>query len=325
MLCPKLGPTMIEIVRYPNLKEVVDSVVRVWPEHESYASKSFAGRSPEVLKTSDTIAGLIKALAKHAPGGLERLCSDYQFMCEKLILPEELYFRRHGKYRLTTQAEAQREVYANAPYMQRYVNGIVISHVMWSNHSQAFDSYVSRYLQLLPPNSDHLEIGPGHGLLLYFAAASSRIGSVTGWDVSPTSIESTKSTLSALGVTRSVNLVLQNLFDEPTDVTAKRYDSIVLSEVLEHVEDPVAALRAIKGWLKPGGRVWVNVPANSPAPDHLFLVTSLEHACKLVAEAGLEIEHSIAFPMTGTTLDKATRRKLTISCIVTGRRAAGDS
>lgn len=312
---------MIDLEQYPNLKEVVGGVVGVWPAHESYASRSFAKRSPEVLKTTDTIAGLVMALSKDVPGGLERLCSDYQFMCEKLILPEELYFRRHGKYRLSTQADAEREVYANAPYMQRYVNGIVISHVMWSNHSSAFDSYVSRFLQSLPPNSDHLEIGPGHGLLLYFAAANSKISSVTGWDVSPTSIESTKRTLSALGVTRPVTLVLQNLFEQPSEAT-KHYDSVVLSEVLEHVEQPVAALRAIKGWLKPGGRVWVNVPANSPAPDHLFLVHSLEHACSLVAEAGLEVEHSIAFPMTGVTLEKANRLKLTISCIVTGRRPA---
>jgi 2-polyprenyl-3-methyl-5-hydroxy-6-metoxy-1,4-benzoquinol methylase len=313
---------MNELQQYPNLQEVVGKVIEVWPAHASYARRSFENRSPEVLKTTDSIAGLVKALAKEIPGGLEQLCSDYQFMCEKLILPEELYFRRHGKYRLSTQADAEREVYSNAPYMQRYVNGIVISHVMWSNHSSAFDSYVSRFLQSLPQDSDHLEIGPGHGLLLYFAAANPKIKTVTGWDVSPTSIESTKRTLSSLGVTRPVPLVLQNLFEQPSDGT-KQYDSIVLSEVLEHVEQPVAALRAIKGWLKPGGRVWVNVPANSPAPDHLFLVHSLEHACELVAEAGLDIEHSIAFPMTGVTLEKANRQKLTISCIVTGQRPLG--
>ncbi len=314
---------MVELDQYPNLNEVVDRLLEVWPAHAAYARKSFAGRTAEVLRTTDTIAGLIKSLSKEVPGGLERLCSDYQFMCEHLILPEELYFRRHGKYRLSTQADAEREVYSNAPYMQRYVNGIVISHVMWSNHSSAFDSYISRFLQCLPTNADHLEIGPGHGLLLYFAAANSKIGSVTGWDVSPTSIETTKRTLSVLGVTRPVTLVLQNLFEQPSKST-KHYDSIVLSEVLEHVEQPVAALRAIKGWLKPGGRVWVNVPANSPAPDHLFLVHSLEHACELVAQAGLEVEHSVAFPMTGVTLEKANRLKLTVSCVVTGRRPAGD-
>ena len=316
---------MINLEGYPHLKEVVDHAVSVWPAHEAYASKSLEDRSPEVLKTSDTIARLIKELAKHAPNGLEGLCSDYQFMCEKLLLPEELYFRRHGTYRLKTQADAEREVYANAPYMQRYVNGILISHVMWSNHSHALNDYTNRHLRSLPPGADHLEIGPGHGLLLYFAAARPEIGSVTGWDVSPTSVENTRGTLSSLGVTRPVTLVLQNLFDQPKGGSDKLYDSIVLSEVLEHVEDPLAALRAIKGWLKPGGRLWVNVPANSPAPDHLFLVNSLEHARELVTAAGLEIEHSVAFPMTGTTLEKATRRKLTISCIVTGQRPSRNS
>jgi hypothetical protein len=73
-------------------------------------------------------------------------------------------------------------------------------------------------------------------------------------------------------------------------------------------------------WLKPGGTIWVNVPANSPAPDHIFLVNSPEHACDIVRSAGLEVVHSQGFPMTGATLEKARHRKLAISCVVVGRK-----
>ncbi len=311
---------MIDLQEYSELGRLVDAVLKVWPAHEKLATKSLEVRSPQVLGVSERIAGRINTLASHVPGGLEGLCGDYQFLCEQIVLPEELHFRRNGTYRLSTFADADREVYSNKAYMQRYMNGLLVSNAMWSNHSESLEYYINTYLPSLPAGADHLEIGPGHGLLLYFAASRPEIGSVTGWDVSPTSIANTREALRSLGVTRPVTLALRNLFDPVTD--DQKYDSIVLSEILEHLEDPVAALRAVKRWLKPGGRVWVNVPANSPAPDHLFLVNSPEHACDLVREAGLEVESSAAFAMTGTTLEKATRRKLAISCLVTGRLAS---
>ncbi len=93
-----------------------------------------------------------------------------------------------------------------------------------------------------------------------------------------------------------------------------------MSEILEHLEDPSAALKAAMKWLKPGGTIWVNVPANSPAPDHIFLVESPEHACEIVRAAGLAVVASKGFPMTGATLERARKHKLAISCVVVGRK-----
>ena len=42
------------------------------------------------------------------------------------------------------------------------------------------------------------------------------------------------------------------------------FDGVVLASILEHVEDPVGLLRRAKGWLRPGGELFVIVPnANS--------------------------------------------------------------
>ena len=312
---------MIDLSNHQDLKYLVDTVLAVWPAHEKFISKSLEGRAPAVLDSSDRMSSLIKTLSAHEPGGLEGLCEAYKFLCEDIVLPEELHFRRNGTYRLSTFADAEREVYANAEFMRQYMDGLLVSGVLWVNHAHALHHYVNSYLPLLPPGANHLEIGPGHGLLLYYAAARSDVGSVTGWDASPTSIKNTTAALAALGVTRPVSLALRNLFDTADSSADGFYDSIVIGEVLEHLEDPVAALRNIKRWLKVGGRVWVNVPANSPAPDHIFLVRNPEHARDLVLESGLQVEDSAAFPMTGTTLEKALSRKLAVSCVVVGRRA----
>jgi trans-aconitate methyltransferase len=39
-----------------------------------------------------------------------------------------------------------------------------------------------------------------------------------------------------------------------------QYQNVILGHVLEHVDDPVAILRQVRGWLAPGGRVLAAVP-----------------------------------------------------------------
>jgi 2-polyprenyl-3-methyl-5-hydroxy-6-metoxy-1,4-benzoquinol methylase len=53
--------------------------------------------------------------------------------------------------------------------------------------------------------------------------------------------------------------------------TDRRFDTIVFSHVLEHVADPVAALRRLGALLSPGGRLYVVVP-NAEAPSRRIAV-----------------------------------------------------
>ena len=312
----------MDTVGNPNLRNLIDRLVERWPEHAGYIDKSFEGRAPDVLAVSEQLSRIVLALGAHMNGGVDRMIDDYRFLCEAIVLPEELHFRRHGGYRLSSFADAERECYANGPFMDRYMNGLLVSDVMWSNHAHAFGDYVNDYLPRLPEGAAHLEIGPGHGVFLYFAARDPRIARVEGWDISPTSIANTRSAMATLGVERPVELKLANMFEAAAGVEGG-FDSIVMSEILEHLEDPVAALRAASRHLAPGGYLWVNVPANSPAPDHIFLVEGPDHARALVEEAGLDVVHQAAFPMSGSTLEKALKRKLSISCVVLGKKAGG--
>ncbi|MDQ2861451.1 MAG: class I SAM-dependent methyltransferase [Pseudomonadota bacterium] len=307
-----------------HLDALVARLLARWPDHAGYIVKSFEGRGAGVKAVSDELARIVLVLGEAAEGGIDALIDDYRYLCETIVLPEELHFRRHGTYRLANFADAERECYANPRFMNRYMNGLLVSDVMWSNHAHAFASYANDYLPRLPAGAAHLEIGPGHGLFLFFAAREASIARVEGWDVSPTSIANTRAALTALGVERPVELKLANLFEVAPASRAGAFDSIVMSEILEHLEDPVAAMRAAAGHLKPGGHLWVNVPANSPAPDHIFLVNGPDHAVALVREAGLEVVDSAAFPMSGATLGKAVKRKLAISCVVLARKPAAD-
>ena len=53
-----------------------------------------------------------------------------------------------------------------------------------------------------------------------------------------------------------------------TGLAQDSYDAVTLSQVIEHVHDPLAALREIQRILKPGGWFWLATP-NMDAPGHL--------------------------------------------------------
>jgi 2-polyprenyl-3-methyl-5-hydroxy-6-metoxy-1,4-benzoquinol methylase len=305
---------------YPQLSDLTARLLDRWPAHASYVAKSFEGRGADVLTVSEELAQVILTLGSSMEHGVSGLVDDYRYLCETLMLPEELYFRRHGRYRLSRFEDAERECYADPVLMGRYMNGVLLSGVFWDNHARAFASYHDNYLPRLPAGASHLEIGPGHGFLLLLAARQKNIARLTGWDVSPTSVAHTTTMLETLGVARPVSLTCMNLFEAASASADEGFDSIVMSEILEHLEDPVAALRAASRQLKPGGLLWVNVPANSPAPDHIYLIGGLEEAIELVRAADLEVVDSVAIPMTGATLEKAISRKLTVSCLIVARK-----
>lgn len=309
---------------YPNLARLFSEVLSIWPEHGRYLEKSVEGRDPELMRHSERLSDMIVRLAGTVKGGLPALSADYRFLCEQIVLPEELYFRRNGQYRLTNFEDALRTVYADKPFMTRYMNGLLMSDVLWINHCRALQHYADRFLNSLKPGANLLEIGPGHGLLLHLACESPNVGAISAWDISQASLDLSKHALEALGATRPVKFEMRNIFEASImkDENAGLFDAVVLSEVLEHLEQPGQAIRVLRHLCKPGGRVWINVPANSPAPDHLYLVTEPQQAENLVRDEGFTVIDSAHFPMTGVTLERAVKQKLTISCIVVGERAA---
>jgi len=307
---------MTDFAPYPNLGKLVAEVIAAWPKHAVFVENSFAGREQAVMEATEQLAGAVVALSATVDGGLPALCANYRDMCENIVLPEDLYFRRNGEYRLKSFEDAARECYDNTELMTVYMNGLLVSNVIWDNHARAFSNFVHDFLPSLGAGTRLLEVGPGHGFYLHFAAQHANVATLTGWDVSQVSANATRHALEVLGTQKSVDLKVQNLFMAGEPPADAKFDAIVLGEVLEHLEDPRAALRALARWLRPGGQIWINVPVNSPAPDHIYLLGSVEEVNALVRESGLEVASANAFPMSGATLEKAVKRKLAISCVL---------
>lgn len=282
-----------------------------WPEHQAYLIRRFADDAPALLKSTDEVAGLVLLLAGSE---LERYCADYHWMCDNFV-EEELFFRRRKTYRYSSFAEVERAIYGNGAYMQRYVRGILLSQVFWRNHAEAMNFYRSRFLAQQAPGCRHLEVGPGHGLFLHFAAELA--GQAVGWDVSPASIAATRNSLATFGTTGRVELCLQDV--AKTGGNNDSFDGIVASELLEHLEDPVSSLANLARALSPSGRMYLNIPVNSPAPDHIYLWRSPEDVVAMVEQVGLKIEEMALFPISGYSVERARAMRVALSTVIIAR------
>ena len=303
-----------KLAAFPGIAKVVSAVVADWPDHARYCQARFASDTPDFLARTEEFAQLALVGMQN---DLTRYAADYHWMCDE-FLKEEFHFRREGSYRLSTFAAAYDEVYSRPEYMSRYVRGILISQILWDPHARAFDLFRTDFLSRIGPGSSYLEVGPGHGFFLCFASKLANIAMLEAWDVSPSSIAEAKQALGRLGVTRKISIVLQDVLAAPA--RHAEFDVAVISEVLEHLERPDLALQSLHAALKPGGRIFINAPVNSPAPDHIYLWRSPSEFRRFVEAQGFEIEQAWDLPQTGTTLERSAKFKTSVSCIVVGRK-----
>ena len=309
-----MSDDIMEFPGHPSLRAITSRLMDLWPEHTKYQISRFRPDDAARRDRDEQVA----ALALRLIGvNLDRFCLDYRWMCEAFT-EEEIYFRRSGSYRLKTFAEANLGIYSNVSYMSRYVNGILMSQILWANHAAALDLFRTRYLPSLPDRFEHLEVGPGHGLFLAFAIANPRCAKATGWDVSPTSIAATAQALGKLGISQRVTLANQDILQHPPQHA--EFDSAIISEVLEHLEQPAVALRTLHESLRPGGSIFINVPINSPAPDHIFLWTAPDQVIDLITKTGFEVAEKHLLPMTGYRIEDALKWRLSVSCVIVARK-----
>jgi len=142
---------------------------------------------------------------------------------------------------------------------------------------------ISRALTRLPPSSRVLEIGAGRGAM---GARLSAMFQYTGIEA-----DSDAASVAADAILpRGGELICGDMRDAPPGP----FDGVCAFEVLEHIEDDVAALANWVSRLRPGGRIVLTVPAHEHrfGPADVFVGHyrrySPEALERLLAEAGLQ-------------------------------------
>ena len=234
-------------------------IEKIGPGHTKRFNKSRSADFFELLK-------LIAEYFKDDP--VENIARDYMHMVADMRREMKVFFKT-WEYSCKSQAEAYEKVYSQPEIMSYYMNGLLLSQLLWKHHFKLYQFFKKNVSMF--SFQDVLEIGAGHGLYSAMVKKGHNV------DVSDVSEESLVITRRMLGD------------DVNYSQTKEQYDLIILGEVLEHLDDPVAMLKNVKSLLKEDGVLWVSVPVNAPAIDHVYLFKNKNEVHKMIEGVGLQV------------------------------------
>ena len=198
-------------------------------------------------------------------------------------------FEKTRQYENKSYAEAANVVYQNKDYMfGLYLPGILLSHYLWPHHYRQLQFYRRSFLPRIAGSELHefCDIGPGTGF--YSRQLLTALGDAQGWafDMSPFSLEYSRDQLTAFHVADRWRPEIRDIVK---DTPGRQWPCLVCIEVLEHLEDPLAFLKALRSMLSVGGYGLISAAVTAPNEDHIYLYNSAAEVRVQLEEAGFTI------------------------------------
>jgi SAM-dependent methyltransferase len=208
------------------------------------------------------------------------------------LLRRQRRFERDRTYPAKTYAEAAAEVYMDDEYMTRqYLPGLLLAHFLWPHHVRHAAFFDVAFLEPMrvASGTQFAEVGIGTGL--YSRQVLTRLPDArgVGLDISPASAAFAGAHLRAFAVDDRYEIRLQDIVAQPLD---EPVSWLICIEVLEHLEDPVTFLSALRAALAPGGRAFVTAALNAAHVDHIHLYTTIEDVIAETREAEFDVEQA---------------------------------
>lgn len=256
--------------QYGFLKDVVDRTAATF-------GPSWAHEFEEcVQRLFPTTEALSLAAKGYALFVLHLMRAQRQFEVDR-VYPSKSY------------AEAAEEVYFAEEYMlAEYLPALLLSHYLWPHHyhqARFFDTAFVSQMQL-HPQARFVEVGIGTGLFSRRVLQQVPNATGTGFDISPASRTFADAHIRAFGLQDRYQTFLQDVVVEPIEPS----DWLICVEVLEHLEDPRAFLRVLRGALVPGGRAFITAALSAAHVDHIYLYEQPEEVLEDLRSAGFALE-----------------------------------
>lgn len=204
-----------------------------------------------------------------------KMVGDFQY--------EQIRFFETGEYSCKSFKDAEERVYSNIVVMDYYMQGLILSQFLWMHHYGILCFFVDFLPAYKKSVKNYLEIGAGHGLFISNACKS--LNCHVEYDVVDVSETSIKMAHKFIDST-NINFIRTDILNYAPE---RKYDFITMGEVLEHVESPLQLMNKLSELLHPDGHIFLSVPINAPAIDHIYLFRNADEIRELLEETGFEI------------------------------------
>ena len=218
---------------------------------------------------------------KHAAEGYARFALD-SMRLQKRFEKEKIYIPK-------TFSQAAEEVYNNREYMfDLYLPGIFLSHYLWPHHYRQLCYFVESFVPLVAKyqKPEYCEVGVGTGFYSRMMLDSNEFIQGNVFDISPHSLDFAKNHVAAFGFGNRWSYEHRNILENPPD---KKWPVLISVEVLEHLEDPLKFLKALRKILASEGTAFITAAITAPNEDHIYLYNNYQEIIDQLEEAGFSI------------------------------------
>lgn len=227
---------------------------------------------------------------------------------------ERKYYLTHNRQYRNHSFEEISEAYQDAKYMKNYMIGLSLSAYLWSIQRDNLKFFKKYCLQKRAKGGRYLEIGPGHGEYLSTAVENTDFDYYLGVDISESAANQTSSFLKYIYHNspenlRKIEVKNQDFFEMDE---SDKFDAIVISQVIEHVENPRSFLEKARKISNPGALIYVSTAINSPFPDHIYHFHNSTEVWTMIDEAGFDIIDEFKSSSDGISLEKAIKKEYDI-------------
>jgi ubiquinone/menaquinone biosynthesis C-methylase UbiE len=254
-------------------------------------------------------------------GNTERLRScvkAYVTVCiEFLKLQRQL--ERTKTYLYGTEQETLDAVYRNKDlFCGYYLEGLLLTEALWPNHFMLLQNFRNSFLPLLSPEARILEVGTGMGLYLRQLLKDVPALNYTGLDISPYSIDFAKRFVSDVPYPEGrIEFILASVTDpNGLPFQSNEFESVIMGEVLEHIEKPLEALRELMRVTKSGGYLFLTTVIFAAAIDHIYLFHHAKEVSQLCTKAEWEIDKTWVYPIYERDTPDMSDRPMNIALIL---------
>lgn len=192
-----------------------------------------------------------------------------------------------------------------------YALSLLLS-IVFTNHRFEIIRELSLFLNDVEErnrNGTLLSIGFGTGYELKMASQALPGWHIEGYDSDPEIRLKARQLLDFFDVSNDIRLGDYFPLHRCSGERLRRYDVILLIEVLEHLEAPAQALVTLRDCLRDEGRMFITMAINMAQEDHVFLYPSIDSCREQIRQCGLVVAREWISPQTILVIADEDREK----------------
>ncbi|HVU88622.1 MAG TPA: class I SAM-dependent methyltransferase [Pirellulales bacterium] len=197
-------------------------------------------------------------------------------------------YEAESSYQHKSFAEVYADHYSQNETMSGYLWGIYLTNFLWAHHTQICLFFRDTFLSRLSDSAQLVEIAPGHGGWGAWALNVLPKAQLTGFDISPQSMEIANSVAKAAGVADRAKYTERDALDL-AQMPAASADGVICSFLVEHLEQPEKLFAVISHLLKPRGFGFVTGALTAAQVDHIYEFRYESELVKMCEDHGLRV------------------------------------